>query len=86
MCGLISEIPTLSYIDTYPELVENVVNKLWQYLILNPDDNVWKAALNVLSHFTVDQIVAQIPDDFLDEELINLRKNGNTVPGKSEEF
>ncbi|EFA06297.1 hypothetical protein TcasGA2_TC009164 [Tribolium castaneum] len=81
LCGLIGEVPGLSYCDEYPEFGEQVVEKLWQFLVVSPDDEVWKGALDALSHFTIEQIVAKMPDDFLDEELVNLRKTGATIPG-----
>ncbi|XP_044265602.1 uncharacterized protein LOC123011943 [Tribolium madens] len=81
LCGLLGEVPSLSYSDENPEFCDEVVRKLWQFLVGDHEDAVWKGALEALSHFTVEQIVGEIPEDFLDEELSVLRKSGGAIPG-----
>jgi hypothetical protein len=81
VCTLISEIPNLSYTEAYPQLIEEVVAKLWEYTVMNPDDEVWTAALSALTHFNLEQIVAQAPDKYFDEETLSMSENDHVVAG-----
>lgn len=81
VCLLISEMPTLSYTEAYPKLIEEIIDKLWEYIIINHDNEVWQSALTALSSFSVDQIVAQMPEEFLDEETLAIKKGGKPIPG-----
>ncbi|RZC36873.1 uncharacterized protein BDFB_008470, partial [Asbolus verrucosus] len=82
LCSLISEIPNLSYTEAYPKLIEEVVSKLWEYTILNPDKEVGEAALNALTSFSVEQIMAQMPDEYLNEETLTSNKSRDVIPGQ----
>lgn len=81
VCVLISETPNLSYTEGYPELIEEIIVKLWEYISMNHDNEVWQSALSALTSFNLDQIVAQMPEEYLDEDMVNTRKNGQKIPG-----
>lgn len=82
MCHLISEIPTLPYIDAYPNLIEEVTQQLWHYITMELDPDVWEAALTALTFFTMDQIISQMPENYLGEEFSQMKKSELTVPGR----
>ncbi|XP_030766765.1 focadhesin isoform X2 [Sitophilus oryzae] len=69
ICALISEIPLLSYTESYEKLNDEVIQFLWAYILENNNTEIINAALNALAVFKFELICANIPTYYLEEEL-----------------
>ncbi|CAG9821372.1 unnamed protein product, partial [Phaedon cochleariae] len=82
LCLLIQEIPRLSYTESYTELYDVVLRKLWEYIEFG-DPEISEAALDSLTAFGLDQICPHIPEDYLEEKDESKPIAVNLVPGKT---
>ncbi|KAJ8977316.1 hypothetical protein NQ317_009334 [Molorchus minor] len=87
LCGLIHEIPTLPYTESYTTLIEEVVQVLWNYVDFG-DPQISEVALYSLTSFPFERICAQMPEKYLDENVVQERMRSGigvpqTVPGNT---
>lgn len=84
LCNLIHEIPQLNYTEAYPQLINDVVARLWFYVLHSENCEMMEAALNGLTSFSLEQISSHFPDEYLDADTLESKQNNaasQIVPG-----
>lgn len=66
-----SEVPNLleEFEKSNDDFIKGVVSRLWSFVLTKNESPVIQAALNALSCFSLEQISAQLPEEFKDEQL-----------------
>lgn len=75
---MIQEIPQLLSTESYIELFEEVVQKLWQYVDFG-DNKISEVALLSITTFGIEHIRKSLPEKYLE---INTVTNLNSITGK----